>query len=209
MMNRKGIVVVVSGFAGTGKGTLMRELMSRYDNYALSISMTTRAPRKGEVNGREYFFVTDEEFEELIRSDGLLEHAGYCGHYYGTPKKFVEEQLDKGVDVILEIETQGALQIQEKFPETLLIFVMPPSVEELRMRLNKRGTESDEVIEQRMEKAKEEARLIDRYDGIIINDDVDRCVKQLRDMIEAAHMAPFRNREFIEDIQKQLEERGK
>lgn len=207
MMKRKGIVVVVSGFAGTGKGTLMRELMSRYDNYALSISMTTRAPRKGEVNGKDYFFVTDEEFEALIASDGLLEHAGYCGHYYGTPRKFVEEQLEKGVDVILEIETQGALQIQEKYPETLLLFIMPPSVSELRRRLTGRGTETTEVVEQRMAKAIEEARLIDRYDGILINDEVDRCVEQLRDVIEAAHMAPFRNREFIEDIQRQLEEK--
>ena len=204
-MKRKGIIVVVSGFAGTGKGTLMRGLMARYDNYALSVSMTTRAPRKGEENGKDYFFVTDEEFEALIASDGLLEHAGYCGHYYGTPRSFVEEKLAAGIDVILEIEVQGALQIREKYPDTVLLFVMPPSIEELRRRLTRRGTESEEVIEARMRQAREEARLIDRYDCVIINDDLETCVKQLRDVIEAAHMAPVRNMEFIQDIREQLD----
>ena len=125
-MKRKGLIVVVSGFSGTGKGTLMKALIAKYDNYALSVSATTRNPRPGEENGREYFFISDTEFEKMIAEDGLIEHAGYCKHYYGTPKKYVEEQIEQGKDVILEIEIQGALQIKEKFPEALLLFVMPP-----------------------------------------------------------------------------------
>ncbi|MBQ7678371.1 MAG: guanylate kinase [Butyrivibrio sp.] len=204
LRKRKGIAVVVSGFSGTGKGTLMRELMARYDNYSLSVSMTTRAPRKGEEHGRDYFFVTDEEFEELIASGGLLEHAGYCGHYYGTPKAFVEEKLEEGLDVILEIETQGALQIKKRYPEALLLFVMPPSIEELKHRLVGRGTETEEVIRERILQARDEAQGIEYYDSVIINDDLDVCVKELHDVIEAAHLAPFRNMEFIEEIKEQL-----
>lgn len=205
MIRRRGIVVIVSGFSGAGKGTVVRELMSRYDNYALSVSMTTRAPRKGEEHGREYYFVTDEEFEALIASDGLLEHAGYCGHYYGTPRRFVEEKLDQGYDVILEIEMQGALQVRDRFPEALLLFIMPPSIDELRRRLAGRGTETSEIIEERMAKAREEALGIEQYDNIVINDDLEVCVKQLREVIEAARTAPCRNSEFIEDIKRQLQ----
>ena len=120
-MNKKGIIVVVSGFSGAGKGTLMKALLNEYDNYALSISATTRNPRPGEENGREYFFVTKDEFEKLIAEDGLVEYANYVGNYYGTPKKFVREKLDQGKDVILEIEIQGALQIKKKFPQALLL----------------------------------------------------------------------------------------
>ena len=134
-MKRKGILIVVSGFSGAGKGTLMKKLMEDYDNYALSISMTTRTPRPGEVDGREYFFVTREQFEEKIGQDGLIEYASYCGNYYGTPRAYVEQQLEAGKDVVLEIEIQGALKIKEKFPTALLLFVMPPSAEELRKRL--------------------------------------------------------------------------
>ena len=203
-MNKKGIVVVVSGFSGAGKGTLMKELLKRYDNYALSISATTRNPRPGEENGREYFFVSKEEFEKLIAEDGLIEYANYVGNYYGTPKKFVEEKLDQGLDVILEIEIQGALQIKKKFPEALLLFVTPPSVDELERRLRGRGTETDEVIHGRMLRAKEEGQGIDEYDNIVINDDLDVCVRQMHEIIQAAHFTPARNADFVADIKKQL-----
>jgi guanylate kinase len=205
-MNNKGIIVVVSGFSGAGKGTLMKALLSKYDNYALSISATTRNPRPGETHGKEYFFVTKEEFEKLIAEDGLVEYANYVGNYYGTPKAFVEEKLDQGKDVILEIEIQGALQIKKKFPKALLLFVTPPSVDELKKRLIGRGTETEDVIHGRLLRAKEEGQGIDEYDNIIINDDLDTCVTTMHEIIQAAHYTPDRNEEFISSIREQLSE---
>ena len=161
-MNQRGILVVVSGFSGSGKGTLMKALLEKYDNYALSISATTRQPRAGEENGREYFFVTKEQFQEMIREDQLIEYAQYVDNYYGTPKAYVEKQMDAGKDVILEIEIQGALKVKEQFPETLLVFIMPPSAEELKRRLVGRGTETEEVIQSRLERAVKESGGIER-----------------------------------------------
>lgn len=203
-MKRKGILIVVSGFSGAGKGTLMKKLMEEYDNYALSISMTTRNPRPGEEDGCEYFFVTKEQFEEKIGQDGLIEYANYCGNYYGTPRAYVEQQLEAGKDVILEIEIQGALKIREKFPTALLLFVMPPSAKELRRRLIGRGTETQEVIDQRMHRAMEEAQGIEQYDYIVINDQLEECVKELHAIIGAAHNTPFRNEEFINNMREEL-----
>lgn len=203
-MKRKGILIVVSGFSGAGKGTLMKKLMEEYDNYALSTSMTTRNPRPGEEDGREYFFVAKEQFEEKIGQDGLIEYANYCGNYYGTPRAYVEQQLEAGKDVILEIEIQGALKIREKFPTALLLFVMPPSAKELRRRLIGRGTETQEVIDQRMHRAMEEAQGIERYDYIVINDQLEECVKELHAIIGAAHNTPFRNEEFINNMREEL-----
>ncbi|MDO5018955.1 MAG: guanylate kinase [Lachnospiraceae bacterium] len=203
-MKRKGILIVVSGFSGAGKGTLMKKLMEEYDNYALSISMTTRNPRPGEEDGREYFFVTKEQFEEKIGQDGLVEYASYCDNYYGTPRVYVEQQLEAGKDVILEIEIQGALKIKEKFPTALLLFVMPPSAKELRRRLTGRGTETQEVIDQRMHRAMEEAQGIEQYDYIVINDQLEECVKELHAIIGAAHNTPFRNEEFINNMREEL-----
>ena len=154
--------MVISGFSGAGKGTLVKKLLSEYDNYALSISMTTRQPREGEEDGREYFFRTREQFEENIAKNGFIEYAQYCGNYYGTPKAYVEEQMQAGKDVILEIEIQGALKVKEKFPDTLLLFVTPPSAEELKSRLVGRGTETMDVIEFRMNRAKEEKLQISK-----------------------------------------------
>ena len=157
-MNEKGILIVVSGFSGSGKGTLMKELMTRYpDTYALSISATTRSPREGEVDGREYFFVSKDEFEKMIAKGELIEYAKYVENYYGTPRDYVEKKLDEGKDVILEIEIQGALNVKKMFPDTLLLFVTPPSAEELKKRLVGRGTETMDVIESRMDRACEEA----------------------------------------------------
>ena len=205
-MNQKGLIVVVSGFSGAGKGTLIKRLVAKHDCYSLSISATTRAPRPHEQDGVDYFFLSDEAFEALVKEDGLIEYAGYCQHYYGTPRDFVEDKLAEGIDVILEIEIQGALQIKAKYPEALLLFVMPPTVEELKNRLEKRATESEEIIRERLLRAREEAKGIEHYDYILITDDVDDCVKHMHRVIRSAHYTPERNTEFIARIRAELED---
>lgn len=203
-MGRRGILVVVSGFAGSGKGTLMKELTGKYDNYALSVSATTRNPRPGEVEGREYFFKTVEEFRAMIEADAFVEYAQYVSNYYGTPKEYVEKQLEAGKDVILEIEIQGALQVKEKFPETLLLFVTPPTAEILKERLVGRGTETMPVIEARLARAAEEAEGIEKYDYLIINDKLDECVMTMHEIIQNEHVRTFRNKEFIKNMREGL-----
>jgi guanylate kinase len=199
----KGILVVVSGFSGAGKGTVMKRLMEKYDGYALSVSATTRKPRPGEEDGREYFFRTRDEFEKLIEEDALLEYARYVENYYGTPRSYVEEQLQAGRNVILEIEIQGAMKIKEKIPEALLVFVTPPTVEELERRLTGRGTETAQVIADRLARAGEEAEGMGQYDYILVNDTVEECVDHLHQIIVSEHSRASRNAEFIADIQKQ------
>lgn len=206
MMKRKGILVVVSGFSGAGKGTLMKQLVRTYDTYALSVSMTTRPPRPGETDGREYFFVSREVFEQKIRENGLIEYARYCGNYYGTPREYVERQLLAGKDVILEIEIQGAQKVKEMFPSALLLFVTPPGIKELRRRLSGRGTETEDVIKERLCRAQAEAEGIEAYDYLVINDDLDTCVEQMHGLIQNAHCAPGRNQELIEVLRTQLKE---
>ncbi|MCI8583337.1 MAG: guanylate kinase [Dorea sp.] len=203
-MNRQGILIVVSGFSGSGKGTIMKELLKRYDNYALSVSATTRQPREGEVEGKEYFFKTREEFEKMIAKEELIEYARYVNNYYGTPRAYVEEQLDSGKDVILEIELQGALKIKKKFPEALLLFVTPPSAKELKRRLVSRGTETTEVIEQRMKRAVEESEGMESYDYYVVNDVLDTCVEDVHRIICAEHGRSMRNQEFAEQIKREL-----
>lgn len=203
-MDKRGVLIVVSGFSGSGKGTLMKELLNRYDNYALSVSATTRAPRPGEEEGREYFFKTIEEFEKMIAKDELIEYARYVDNYYGTPRAYVEEQLAAGKDVILEIEIQGALKIKKKFQDALLLFVTPPTAGELRRRLVGRGTETMDVIEYRMSRAKEEAEGMDRYDYLIVNDDLDECVREMHEIIQGEHKRSFRNQAFIERMKEEL-----
>ena len=203
-MNKEGILIVVSGFSGAGKGTIMKALLERYDNYALSISATTRNPRPGEEEGKAYFFKTTEEFEKRIAQDDLIEYAMYVGNYYGTPKAYVEEQLCAGKDVILEIEIQGALKVKEKFPNTLLLFVTPPSAEELRKRLEGRGTETQEVIDGRMKRAIEEAEYMDQYDYLVVNDELDVCVEEMHHLIQGEHERCFRNQTFIEHMKREL-----
>ncbi len=203
-MKRRGILIVVSGFSGAGKGTLMKALLKSHDNYSLSISMTTRNPRPGETHGIEYFFVTKEDFEKKIAQDGLIEYAQYCGNYYGTPREYVENQLAEGNDVILEIEIQGALKVKERFPSALLLFVTPPNAVELERRLVGRGTETLEIIRERMARAVEEAEGIESYDYLIINDNLAACVDEIHHIVTAVKNEPSRNREFIEDIREEL-----
>ena len=205
-MTEKGIIVCISGFSGVGKGTLVKRLIEEYpDRYALSISMTTRSPREGEEDGHDYFFVTDEEFRDKIRNGGLVEYARYCEHYYGTPRGYVQKQLEEGRDVILEIEIQGAMKIREKFPDTLLVFVCPPSMEELKNRLVGRGTETLDVINGRLRRAVEESRGMDKYDYLLINDDLEECVDTLHETIRCERMRTSRNHDFVSRIQKEAE----
>ena len=203
----KGILIVLSGFSGSGKGTIMKELMKKYsDQYALSISATTRSPRPGETDGVEYFFRTKEQFEKMIADDELIEYAKYVDNYYGTPKAYVEEQLAAGKDVILEIEIQGALKIKKKFPEAVLIFVTPPSAGELRNRLAGRGTETPEKIAARLSRAAEESKQMDDYDFILVNDEVDRCVEKMHALIQAMHARTENHKSLIEKIKEEMKQ---
>ncbi len=204
-MKQKGILVVVSGFSGAGKGTLMKRLLETYnERYSLSISATTRAPRAGEEHGREYFFLSKDQFQQMIREEALIEYACYVENYYGTPKSYVLEQMEAGRDVILEIEIQGALKVKERFPDTLLLFVTPPTAGELENRLRGRGTETEEVIHNRLKRAVEEAELMDQYDYILVNDDLDVCVQKMHELIQAQHLRTDGNRELIARIRREL-----
>ncbi|MDY5774306.1 MAG: guanylate kinase [Lachnospiraceae bacterium] len=204
-LEKKGILIVVSGFSGAGKGTLMKELLKKYpDDYALSISATSRKPREGEQEGVEYFFKTREEFEKMIEGEELVEYAQYLGNYYGTPKAYVEEQLEAGKDVILEIEIQGALEIKEKFPQTVLMFVTPPSAEELKNRLVGRGTEDMDTIERRLSRAVEEAEGIEAYDYLVVNDILELCVEEMHQIISNEHTRISRNLPAIEQMREEL-----
>ncbi len=202
-MSKKGVLTVVSGFSGAGKGTLMKALLKKYD-YELSISATTRSPREGEEHGREYFFLTREEFESMIETGKLIEWAEYVGNYYGTPKEYVEQRLNEGKDVILEIEIQGALKVREIFPDALLLFVTPPNITELKSRLVGRGTESMETIMKRLARASEEANFMEHYDYIIVNDDLDECVETTHQVIMNEHYKVSQNKNFIEAITAEL-----
>ena len=199
----KGVLAVVSGFSGAGKGTIMKALLKEYDDYALSISVTTRSPRPGEEDGREYFFRTREEVEKMIAEDQLLEYAEYVGNYYGTPRFYVEDMLARGKNVILEIELKGAMQIKQKNPEAVLVFITPPSFEELKNRLIGRGTETEEVINSRLARAAEEAEEMDKYDYIVVNDQVEDCVHCLHQIILSERCKVHCNEELIKTIQEE------
>ena len=207
-MAEKGLLVILSGFSGAGKGTLVRELLRRYpEEYALSVSATTRHPRTGETDGKDYFFVTKERFEELIGSDGFIEYACYVGNYYGTPREYVEHQRELGKDVLLEIEIQGALKVKARRPETTLIFLTPPDAGTLVSRLTSRGTEEEAVIRSRLKRAVEESADMELYDYILINDDLDTCVRELHELIEKQRLRSAHQRDFIQRIQTELKER--
>lgn len=185
-MNKQGKLIVISGFSGVGKGTAAKRLVEKY-GYSLSISATTRAPREGEVDGREYYFKTVEEFKKLIAENGLIEYAQYVENYYGTPRAYVEEKLAAGQNVILEIEVEGALQIKEQYPDAILIFISASSAKELRDRLTDRGTEAPEVIAKRMERAKGESLSIPNYEYFIINrnGELENCVDEIHAVVTA------------------------
>ncbi|MBO4410787.1 MAG: guanylate kinase [Lachnospiraceae bacterium] len=201
----QGLLIVISGFSGVGKGTIVKELLKRYpENFALSISATTRKPREGEVDGREYFFLTKKAFQGLIREDALIEHAVYNGNYYGTPRQYVQDMLDQGKNVILEIEMQGGLQIKAKYPETLLLYVVPPNAGELYRRLTKRGTETKEEILKRLRRGVDETAYITMYDALTVNDDLDACVEEVRELIEKQQKTVTERREFAKVLHDEL-----
>jgi guanylate kinase len=187
-MKERGLLIVLSGPSGVGKGTVRKALFSQPDvQLQYSISVTTRKPREGEVDGVDYFFKTREEFEEMIKQNQLLEWAEYVGNYYGTPIDYVEKTLNEGKDVFLEIEVQGALKVKEVFPEGLFIFLMPPSLSELKNRIVTRGTESEELIENRLKVAKEEIEMMDAYDYVVENDKVELAVERIKAIVMAEH----------------------
>ena len=180
MMNNKGTLFVITGPSGAGKGTVLKQVMQSLDQLYFSVSATTRAPREGEVDGVHYHFLTKERFEELIANDRFLEYARYAENYYGTPLDPVEEHLEQGHDVILEIELQGALQVKKRLPKAVLVFIAPPSFEELESRLRGRGTEAEEVILKRLAIARQECAYMDEFRYIVVNDEVESAADRLR-----------------------------
>lgn len=204
-MKKKGVLIIISGFSGAGKGTIVKKLVES-NLFSLSISATSRKARAYEVEGEHYFFIDKSKFEEMINNDELIEWATYCGNYYGTPKEYVEEQIALGKDVILEIEMHGALQVKEKFPDSILVFVTAPSAREIKERLINRGTESLEIIKKRLEKSYNEIDFIDDYDYVLINNNLDECVKTIHTLITTEHLRVIRNRDIKIKLKKEFYE---
>lgn len=199
-MKSKGLLVVLSGPSGVGKGTVRKALFNTkegQDHFYYSVSATTRQPRAGEVDGKDYFFITKENFEEMINEERLLEYATYVDNYYGTPIDYVESMTEQGKDVFLEIEVQGALQVKRRMPEGVFIFLAPPNMRELESRIVNRGTDSSEVIAKRMDKARDELQLMTQYDYVVENDEVSRAVERILTIIKAEHLKVDR---FIDDV---------
>ncbi|MDI6604643.1 MAG: guanylate kinase [Thermoanaerobacteraceae bacterium] len=193
-MFKKGLLIVLSGPSGAGKGTIAKALLKNENNIKLSISTTTRKPRVGETDGKNYFFTTVDKFKNLIEEDKLLEWAKVYDNYYGTPKDFVLKNIEEGFDVILEIDIQGALKVKDKFPEGVFVFILPPSMEELKNRIKKRGTETEEEILKRFKCAYEEINFVSRYNYVVINDDVDNAVEKIKAIIVAEKCRVDRNK---------------
>ena len=199
--NRKGLLLVISGPAGVGKDTINLSLISRNSDIRKSVSATTRSPRPGEIDGVHYFFKSEEEFQKMIEDGAFLEYMRvFNTHYYGTPKSFVEQELDEGRSVILEIDVQGAMRVKAAYPDAVLIFIAPPSMSELKSRLIHRGTESSEAIERRFETAYHEMELVDRYDYVVVNDILDLAIARTEDIIVAERCKVSRNSELIEKL---------
>ena len=199
-MSKKGLLVVFTGPSGCGKGTIMKQLLERYDDIALSVSMTTRKPRPGEIDGFHYHFVTHEQFEQMIADNGFLEYAKYSDNYYGTPAAPVQKLLDEGKNVMLEIEVQGGEKVMDKCPDAVSIFIDVPSFEELERRLRGRGTETEDVIEGRLKAARYELSRIFRYQYVVLNDEVEAAVARVRAIIEAEHMRYSRMKNSILEV---------
>lgn len=197
---KKGCLIVFSGPSGAGKDTILNKIMGEKENLKLSVSHTTRPPREGEVNGKNYYFVSKQEFIKMIENGEMLEYATYCGNYYGTSAVKVQDELEKGNDVILEIEVQGAEQIMKKVPETLSIFILPPSLAELKKRLKNRGTDGDEVINRRVKEAEKEIALAHNYDYVIINDDIEKSAKKVLKIIELQEMKSQNMKHIIDEV---------
>ena len=206
-MTKRGLLIVLSGPSGVGKGTVRAAIFSKGEQkFVYSISATTRQPRTGETDGVDYFFKTREEFEQMIQNKQLLEYAEYVGNYYGTPLEYVENTLATGKDVFLEIDVQGAIQVRELMPEGVFIFLTPPDLNELESRIVNRGTDSDEVIAKRMKTAREELELLKYYDYSVVNDTVDNAVQKIEAIIQTEHLRIVRNLDTIEELEEILDE---
>jgi len=199
-VKKKGLLLVLSGPSGAGKGTVCRALLKDQPSLRLSVSATTRPPRQGEVDGVDYFFLDNEVFQNLIKEGQLLEYAEVYSNYYGTPLRFVDDGLAEGSDIILEIDIQGALQVKEKYPMAVLIFIAPPSRHELEKRLYSRGADSSEVIKNRLRCTAGEMKLANRYDYILINDDVERVVEKIKSIITAEKSRPRYFESFLDSF---------
>ena len=197
-MSGKGLLVVLSGPSGAGKDTVLKSLMQKEPGVRLSVSATTRAPREGEEDGKDYFFLSRPRFEELVENGKMLEHAEYCGNFYGTPSEPIEAWQAEGCDVILEIEVQGGAQIKTKRPDCVSIFILPPSLEVLEKRLRRRGTDAEEAIQKRVATAKSEIAQAMHYDYVIINDDLEPAVEQVAEILRTEKLKTIRNHDFIE-----------
>jgi guanylate kinase len=203
MSNSRGNLFVISGFSGAGKGTIMR-WFKKQEQYAVSVSCTSRAPRPNEKEGVDYYYITHEEYLKRVSEGYFLEHATYVDHGYGTPAAFVEENLAAGKDVLLEIEMQGALQVKEAYPDTTLIFITPPSAGELKRRLTSRNTETPEQIGKRLRRAAQEGAYMDQYDYIVVNDCLDTCIQELDALIKSQRYRLCNNRDLVGKIQEEL-----
>lgn len=199
----KGTVIVISGPSGVGKGTVVGELLKSSEKFALSISATTRKPRNGDIDGVNYFFLTVDEFKQKIEKGLILEYAEYCGNYYGTPREYVEQCINNGKDVILEIDVQGAINIKKNMPEAITIFIMPPSRKELENRLRGRNTETEDVIKSRLEKAIDEMKQSNKYDYIVVNNTVEQCVNHIKNIITAEKMKSSNMEDFVKGVLEQ------
>lgn len=198
---KKGLLIVVSGPSGTGKGTVCGELLDSTPELAYSISATTRAPRDGEVDGKNYYFLTKERFEELIAEGGFLEYANVYGNYYGTPLVKIQERLAEGDDILLEIDTQGALEVMKKCPDGLFIFLLPPSLGELERRIRGRGSETEESLKKRLGNAKAEIAIGEKYKYVVVNDTVKKAVARIKSIIVAEHALTEKNKELFEELE--------
>lgn len=196
----KGKVIVISGPSGVGKGTVVGKLLQSSEKFALSISATTRKPRNGDINGVNYFFLTVDEFREKIEKGLILEYAEYCGNYYGTPREYVEQCINNGKDIILEIDVKGAMNIRKNMPDAVAIFIMPPSRKELENRLRGRDTETEDVIKSRLEKAIDEMKQSDKYDYVVVNNTVERCVNDINNIITAEKMKSSNMKDFVKGV---------
>lgn len=204
-LDERGLLIVISGPSGVGKGTVRSALFAREGhNLVYSVSMTTRAPRNGEVDGREYYFVSRDEFEERIKNNKFLEYAEFVGNYYGTPLDIVEKELEDGNEVVLEIEVQGAMQVRQKMKDAVFIFIAPPTMKDLKKRLNRRGTEAPEIIQERYDKACREVELAHMYDYIVVNDTVENAADKIMAIIRAEHA---KTRRTINEYMKMVEDK--
>lgn len=199
-MFRKGLLIVVSGPSGTGKGTVLKLVKESCEDVRFSVSATTRKPREGEIDGKNYFFKSVEEFRQMIKNNEFVEWVEYCDNFYGTPKKYIEDSIEQGYNVILELEVDGAINIKDQYPDSVTIFMIPPSFEELRLRIEGRGTEKPEIVEKRLNKAKQELMLINKYDYVTINNNVEDAVREINSIIIAEKLRYLRNKNILHEM---------